>query len=162
MYGARPLKDSEVLKLLDEGFKGTYANRDKALFAVGVSTGFRISELLSLNMRDVMHRVNVKDYIKVDRRHTKGKLRGRKQKLQTFAKEALQDWVDERLEETETAQLLDELCFQSRERDTRTGKRKSITADHANRDYQKSRGKIRDRLRYFYSFYAENIRQESL
>lgn len=138
MYGARPLKDAEVVKLLAEGFKGKYANRDKALFAVGVSTGFRISELLSLTMRDVMHRVNVKDYIKVDRRHTKGKLRGRKQKLHSFAKDALQDWIDERLQDNETIELLDQYCFQSRENDTRTGKPKAFSVGHAIRIIKKA------------------------
>jgi hypothetical protein len=39
--------------LVQASFGGTYADRDKALFLLGVKSGFRISELLSLCVEDV-------------------------------------------------------------------------------------------------------------
>ena len=52
MKGCRPLTDEEVDRISD-GFSGRYAKRDRALFLLGVKTGFRISEMLSLEIRDV-------------------------------------------------------------------------------------------------------------
>ena len=49
MKGCRPLTDTEV-ELMQAGFGGRYATRDRALFLLGVESGFRISELLSLRM----------------------------------------------------------------------------------------------------------------
>jgi integrase len=52
MAGCRALTDREV-ELVSKSFGGRYALRDRALFLLGVHTGFRISELLSLRVRDV-------------------------------------------------------------------------------------------------------------
>jgi integrase len=52
MKGCRPLTDEEVV-LVQQSFGGIYAARDKALFLLGVKSGFRISELLSLQVGDV-------------------------------------------------------------------------------------------------------------
>jgi integrase len=52
MKGCRPLSEAEVT-LLRQSFGGRYARRDQALFLVGVKSGFRISELLSLRVGDV-------------------------------------------------------------------------------------------------------------
>lgn len=132
MIGARPLTDNEVRRVLEEGFTGQFNHRNRSFFAIGVSTGFRASELLSLNMRDVMLRKYPKDYIKIPRRATKGAGTGRTMKLHKFAKDALQPWLDERLEETETQDLLDEPVFLSREKDTRTRQIRRITMQHSN------------------------------
>jgi integrase len=43
--------------LVTKSFGGTYAARDKALFILGVKSGFRISELLSLTVGDVTNMV---------------------------------------------------------------------------------------------------------
>lgn len=114
-----------------EGFTGQFKHRNRSLFALGVSTGFRISELLALQMRDVMHRKYPRQYVKVPRRHTKGKTQGRTQQLQPFAQHSLQPWIDQRLQDEELATLLDQPVFISRERDTRTGQIKAITPQHA-------------------------------
>ena len=47
MQGCRPLSPEEVDEIL-VSFGDRYAARDKALFVMGVYTGFRITELLSL------------------------------------------------------------------------------------------------------------------
>lgn len=131
MRGARPLTDLEVQRLLDGGFTGSFRHRDRSLFAVGVSTGFRASELLALQMRDVMHRKYPKDWVALERRHTKGKTQGRTNRLMDFAKQALQPWIDARLANTELSTLLDEPVFISREVDARTRQTRPISLRRA-------------------------------
>ncbi|PAU95386.1 hypothetical protein CK503_04105 [Aliifodinibius salipaludis] len=131
MRGARPLTDPEVQQMLNKGFTGNYHHRNRSLFAIGISTGFRASELLALQMRDVMHRKYPKDWIALERRHTKGKTQGRTNRLMEFAKKALQPWIDARLATTELAELLDEPLFISREVDTRTRQIQSISLRRA-------------------------------
>ena len=52
MKGTRPLDNSEI-RLVSACFDGTYEVRNRGLFLLGVSTGGRISELLSLQIGDV-------------------------------------------------------------------------------------------------------------
>lgn len=52
MRGTRPLNNDEIRKVAD-CFDGTFAERNSGLFLLGVSTGGRISELLSLKIGDV-------------------------------------------------------------------------------------------------------------
>lgn len=52
MKGCRALTADEVVRV-SQAFHGTYAERDRALFILGIKTGFRISELLSLGVGDV-------------------------------------------------------------------------------------------------------------
>ena len=52
MKGTRPLDNSEI-RLVSACFDGTYGDRNRGLFMLGVSTGGRISELLSLTVGDV-------------------------------------------------------------------------------------------------------------
>lgn len=131
MQGARPLTDEEVKRVLAEGFTGKFKHRNRSLFAIGISTGFRTCELLALVMRDVMHRKYPRQYVKVNRKHTKGKTQGRTQQLHPFAQEALQPWIDQRLADTDLADLLDQPVFISRERDTRTRQIKPISSNMA-------------------------------
>lgn len=120
MRGARPLTDPEVQQMLNDGFNGSYHRRDRSLFAIGISTGFRVSELLALQMRDVMHRKYPKDWIALERRHTKGKTAGRTNRLMGFAQKVLQPWINARLAGTALPKLLDEPVFISREVDPHT------------------------------------------
>jgi integrase/recombinase XerD len=73
-------------------FGGRYARRDRALFMVGIYTGFRITELLSLCWRDCVKRGEVTESITIERRHMKKKRRGRTVALHPKAREALRDW----------------------------------------------------------------------
>ena len=52
MKGTRPL-DNDEIRLVSACFTGTYEVRNRSLFLLGVSTGGRISELLSLRIGDV-------------------------------------------------------------------------------------------------------------
>ena len=52
MKGTRPLDNNEI-RLVSACFDGTYEVRNRGLFILGVSTGGRISELLSLRIGDV-------------------------------------------------------------------------------------------------------------
>ena len=52
MKGTRPLDNNEII-LVAECFDGVFEARNSGLFMLGVSTGGRISELLSLRIADV-------------------------------------------------------------------------------------------------------------
>lgn len=52
MKGTRPL-DNDEIRLVSACFDGTFEVRNRGLFMIGVSTGGRISELLSLQIGDV-------------------------------------------------------------------------------------------------------------
>ena len=52
MKGTRPLDNTEI-RLVSACFDGTFEARNRGLFMLGVSTGGRISELLSLQIGDV-------------------------------------------------------------------------------------------------------------
>ena len=52
MKGTRPLNNTEIQKV-SECFDGTFQVRNRGLFLLGVSTGGRISELLSPTTGDV-------------------------------------------------------------------------------------------------------------
>ena len=52
MKGTRPL-DNDEIRRFSAAFTGTYEARNRGLFMLGVSTGGRISELLSLRVGDV-------------------------------------------------------------------------------------------------------------
>ena len=55
MKSTRPL-DNDEIRSVSTCFTGTFATRNSGLFMLGVSTGGRISELLSLQIGDVMIR----------------------------------------------------------------------------------------------------------
>ena len=52
MKGTRPLNNDEIRRV-SAAFTGTFETRNRGLFMLGVSTGGRISELLSLQIADV-------------------------------------------------------------------------------------------------------------
>ena len=53
MKGTRPLDNDEIRQSVNGCFTGMYEVRNRGLFMLGVSTGGRISELLSLTISDV-------------------------------------------------------------------------------------------------------------
>jgi integrase len=91
MKGCRPLTEEEVVRVA-HSFSGTYAARDQALFLLGVKSGFRISELLSLWVGDVSPHGRLVDRVTVQRRHMEKKLEGRTVLLHPEAKTALAAW----------------------------------------------------------------------
>jgi integrase len=94
MAGARPLSDEEVNKILEHGFTGSNKIRNQALFALGLSTGYRIRQLLSLKVKDVVNPDGtLKDRIYIPRRHNKGKKLSVNNRISTRAKEYLHKLV---------------------------------------------------------------------
>ena len=92
MPGCRPLTDDEV-DLVLQSFGGRYALRDRALFCLGIYTGFRITELLSLRLQDVSQHQQVLARLTVPRRHMKGKYASRSVPLHPLAQLALAAWI---------------------------------------------------------------------
>jgi integrase len=94
MKGARPLTDSEVSSVLRE-FRGKYRLRNTALFILGLKTGFRISELLSLKVQDIFAYGEVTDQVTVKRSAMKKKIEGRTVALHPEARHSLREWIEE-------------------------------------------------------------------
>jgi integrase len=92
MKGCRPLTDAEV-HLVSRSFGGTYAARDRALFILGIKSGFRIAELLSLRVGDVWQYGRVVDQLTVRRAHMKQQREGRTVPVHPDAKAALAIWL---------------------------------------------------------------------
>jgi integrase len=89
---ARPLNDAEILGVL------TYLQspRDRALFVFGMRTGFRISEILSLKVADLVQYGVMADTVTVRRSSMKGKRQSRSVPLHSQAKEAISDYLKTR------------------------------------------------------------------
>ena len=92
MKGCRPLNHEEE-ELITRSFAGTYATRDRAIFVLGTKSGFRISELLSLKIGDVVQNARPVDRVYVRRRNMKKKIEGRSVILHPEAKQALAKWL---------------------------------------------------------------------
>ena len=93
MSGCRNLSNAEI-QALTEGMTSRYALRDRALLILGIYTGYRISEMLSLIVADVWDGERVRDHVTVSRSAMKGKKRSRGCPLNPKAKEALLAWID--------------------------------------------------------------------
>ena len=83
--GCKPLSDQELVLLLSFIKKP----RDRALVVLGVKSGFRISELLSLKVCDVTQHGVMGSRVAVSKRNTKGKIAGRSVPLHPEAAAAL-------------------------------------------------------------------------
>jgi integrase len=86
MIGSKPLNDKEVKMMLDS----FTSQRNKCLFLLGCKTGFRISELLSITVQDVVQYGKIKDSVTVKRASMKGKHNSRTVVLHDKAKAALE------------------------------------------------------------------------
>jgi integrase len=91
MRGSRCLSDLEI-----QSVSSHLNTRDRALFVVGVRTGYRISELLSLRLQDVVTaQGRILPEIYMARKSTKGRNEGRSVPLHPDATTALMAWVTE-------------------------------------------------------------------
>ena len=88
MTGSRPLTELEIQNII-QAFTGQYELRNRTLFLLGLNTGARISELLSLNVEDVWRYNRPVDIIYFQKRHTKGKLVGRQITIKSGAQQAI-------------------------------------------------------------------------
>jgi len=89
MKGARSLTDEEIRNV----FNTLTNKRDQCLFMVGIKGGLRISEILSLKLKNVMQFGEVANQLTVDKRNTKGKIESRTIPLSPSLKECLMDYV---------------------------------------------------------------------
>lgn len=94
MKGCRPLSGQEVQDVIASVW-GTFASRDKALVILGTKSGFRISELLSLRIGDIVQAGQLVDKVTVRRARMKKKIEGRTVLLHPEAKAALVAWIEE-------------------------------------------------------------------
>jgi site-specific recombinase XerD len=108
MKGCRPLTDEEI-SMVSKSFSGKYAVRDKALFILGVTWGFRVSELLSLQVRDVCKSGKMVERTTVQRRDMMRKVEGRTVYFRPQARAA----IAARLVESKLQ--LNDYLFQSRQ-----------------------------------------------
>lgn len=91
MKGSRPITPEEV----SEVFVALQGARNRCFFVMGLNTGFRVSELLSLDVGDVYQHGRVTSAATVARRNMKGKSEGRTVPLNKKAREAVAEWLDE-------------------------------------------------------------------
>lgn len=95
MRGCRPLDMAEVAralgKLRDSGSRLSMRNRCLLLF--GMNTGFRISELLSLRVGDVVQNGRILERVLVERKNMKGKRFSREVEMNDAARAALRAWL---------------------------------------------------------------------
>lgn len=91
MKGARSLTDAEVLAILE----ALRSPRNRALFVLGLKTGFRISELVSLQVKDVYQHGRVVDRVWMARKNIKNKQEGQAVPLHEQARAELAVWVAE-------------------------------------------------------------------
>lgn len=80
-----PLNKEQIHAVCSELDSGTFALRNVTLFLLGCYTGFRISELLSLRVRDIAG-----GFITVQKKNTKGKQESRRQPVHPAVAEHLQ------------------------------------------------------------------------
>lgn len=93
MRGSRPLTADETRRV-KESFSGRMAERNRAIFSLGINTGFRISEMLSLTIGDVLEETgHIKDRVTVARRNMKRARSGRTVLLNKQSKAALRRWL---------------------------------------------------------------------
>lgn len=88
MLGCRPLSEEEINSILSN-----LNNRDKTLFLLGLKTGFRVSELLSLKVKDVFQYGHMLDRITVARKNMKGSRKSRTVMLHAVAKNAVSSLI---------------------------------------------------------------------
>jgi site-specific recombinase XerD len=101
MKGMRPLTEKEIQKV-SQAFSGRYDIRNRCMFILGVKTGMRISEMLSLNVEDVFEKDRPVDVLSLRKQQVKGKKEARSIPLNDAAKDAIQElvsWLSWNMEE---------------------------------------------------------------
>ena len=89
MKGCRPLTDPEIASILAHMASARYSTRDRCLVLLGLRTGFRISELLSLRRSHVWQNDRLVSRVYLERRHMKGKKASRELILHPEAQGAI-------------------------------------------------------------------------
>lgn len=88
----RPFTHEEV-PLMMRGFENNrFEYRNKSLLALGINTGFRISELLSLRVQDMYHFGKVQDALRIPKRLMKGNQPRHPKRIFPESKKYLKHW----------------------------------------------------------------------
>ena len=90
--GCRPLTPNEWQQVLN-GLTGRHSIRDTALIVLGTKSGFRIAELLSLRVRDVVMDGEIRKSVTVHAAQMKGHAEARTVPMNPTAAEALWQWL---------------------------------------------------------------------
>ena len=104
MKGSRPLSDDEIRKIsayFDKWIGDSdldrfdLLTRDKTLIFFTIYTGFRINEVLSLTLADVIgHEKTISSYVYLQKQNTKGKRSGRTGIINSKCRELLKTYFD--------------------------------------------------------------------
>jgi site-specific recombinase XerD len=92
MKGARALTKEEIASI-KKSFWGEHEIRDRSLFLTGLYTGARISELISLNVGDVLQHDKVVKTLELRKAITKGK-KTRQIPLNIEARETIENLIE--------------------------------------------------------------------
>ena len=104
MKGTRPLDNNEII-LVAKCFDGVFETRNRGLFMLGVSTGGRISELLSLRIADVYQNNKAVTDLLFDKSIVKGGEVSRSVPVNRDGRQAIEKliaWHNEQYGNTET------------------------------------------------------------
>lgn len=86
---SRPLKEHEIAVILSLPL----TKREAAFITLGIYTGYRVSELLCITVKDVFDGVKVRDSVTVSRKNMKGKGESRTIPLHKVVKEYLSSYI---------------------------------------------------------------------
>ena len=92
MKGARAFTAEEI-QSIKKSFFGAYEVRDRSLFLIGLYTGSRISELISLNVGDVWQHEKIVKTLELRKAITKGK-KTRQVPLNLEARETIEGLIE--------------------------------------------------------------------
>jgi site-specific recombinase XerD len=81
------------IELMFRSLTGEFALRNSVLFELGLKTGFRVSEIISLRIKDVMEFGKIKSYIKVEAKFMKNKKKSREVAVKESLKETLAAYI---------------------------------------------------------------------
>ena len=91
MTGMNPFEENMITQIADN-----LSDRDKALFFLGLTTGLRISEMLSLKVKDVYSNGKVKSSLYIEKKNTKKKIEGKSKAIVEPAFTALTQYLSNR------------------------------------------------------------------
>lgn len=114
MKGCIPITNEQIKKMLGT-FKGQFATRNKCMIVLGVFSGFRISEMLSIRIKDIYLQDKVVDQVYVPRASMKGSKEGRSVNLHPVAKQYVLKLIREL--ESEDRTQPDSFLFKGRKGD---------------------------------------------
>jgi len=92
MKGCKPLNNKEC-KAMNESFTGKFAIRNRLMFELGRLTGLRISEILSIRIKDVFKAGKALDAVYIAKRKCKGKKEGKNIVLTTSLQKLIKEYI---------------------------------------------------------------------